>query len=83
MTHTPTLCSQCASPATETSGLCWPCSERRRLQAINADLLAALKAVEWVPLGNRRVCPNCGRRWDQGHAPTCKLDAALAKVKGE
>ena len=43
MTHT--LCEQCASPATETSGLCWPCSERKRLQAINAELLAALKSV--------------------------------------
>jgi len=48
-----------------------------------ADLVAALEAVEWVPLGNRRVCPNCGRPWDQGHAPTCKLAAALAKAKGE
>ena len=43
MAHT--LCEQCASPATETSGLCWPCSERKRLQAINAELLAALRAA--------------------------------------
>jgi len=43
MAHT--LCEQCASPATETSGLCWPCSERKRLKAINAELLAALKAA--------------------------------------
>ena len=51
--HTPgpKLCEQCVSPATETSGLCWPCSERKRLKAINADLLAALKAAQDA-LGN-------------------------------
>jgi len=61
MTHTSTLCSQCASPATETSGLCWPCSERRRLQATNADLLAALKqCIPWLhsmplPIGDQHL----------------------------
>ena len=53
------------------------------VRAVNCheELVAALKAVEWIPLANRRVCPNCSRRWDQGHAPTCKLAAALAKAK--
>ena len=55
--------------------------EIEELQALNCEVVAALEAVEWIPLANRRVCPNCGRRWDQGHAPTCKLAAALAKAK--
>jgi len=54
---------------------------KRAMQALNAELVAALEAVQWIPLGNRKVCPNCGRRWDQGHAPTCKVAAALAKAK--
>jgi len=44
-----------------------------------APLVEALRAVEWVPLDNRRVCVSCGGRWDEGHKPRCNLAAALAK----
>jgi len=46
-----------------------------------APLVEALRAVEWVPLDNRRVCASCGGRWDEGHKPKCNLAAALAAVK--
>jgi len=55
-------------------------------------LLAALKAVEWVPSGRTyvdneapiMVCAwQCGNRRHMGHAPDCQRQAAIAAVEGE
>lgn len=55
------------------------------VRAVNAheSLLAALKAVEWVPTGEdgegEEQCPSCGDWKHRGHAPDCQLAAALRK----
>ena len=71
-----------------------------RMESIRADeaeelcdtLLAALKAVEWVPSGRTyvdneapiMVCAwQCGNRRHMGHAPDCQRQAAMAAVEGE
>ena len=56
------------------------------LEALNADLVAALKAVEWQYVAgsqNGSFCPSCWASKTLGHAPKCQLAAALAKAKGE
>ena len=93
MAHTPgpKLCGRCGEPQPKTQD--W-FGEAVRMKAINADLLAALKAVEWVAFEDREwsvtdyQCPTCGgteprtARDDKGgHAPDCQLAAALAKAK--
>jgi hypothetical protein len=47
-------------------------------------LLAALEAVEWVPMEYRESCPWChADPGSGGHAPDCQRQAAIAKAKGE
>ena len=53
------------------------------LRAINADLLAALKAAEWICDAGLWYCPRCKQQRAKGHMPDCQLAAALAKAKGE
>ena len=48
-----------------------------RLWAAAPDLLAALKAVEWVD----GRCPWCHTDWD--HTPDCPRQAALATAEGD
>ena len=60
-----------------------------RLEAIRADkaealcdtLLAALKEVEWE--GDWQQCPWCLALEEDGHAPDCQRQAAIAAVEGE
>jgi hypothetical protein len=54
------------------------------LIAAAPDLLAALEAVEWVPMEYRESCPWChADPGSGGHAPDCQRQAAIAKAKGE
>lgn len=61
-------------------------SERiARLEAINADLLAALELVEWVSSDRwaSRRCPWCmGAEDREKHAPDCRRQKAIAKATG-
>lgn len=46
----------------------------------HATLLDVLKSVEWSGGGEVDECgwcPVCSRWWEQGHAPDCRLAAAL------
>ncbi|MCK6401282.1 MAG: hypothetical protein L6Q74_05130 [Sphaerotilus natans subsp. sulfidivorans] len=47
-----------------------------------AQAREVLREAEWVFIGTRTVCPACGESVYAGHAPDCKLNAALA-AKGE
>ena len=67
-------------------------AELRKLIVQRDTLLAALKAVEWVPSGRTyvdneapiMVCAwQCGNRRHMGHAPGCRRQAAIAAVVGE
>jgi len=67
-------------------------AELRKLIVQRDTLLAALKAVEWVPSGRTyvdneapiMVCAwQCGNRRHMGHAPDCQRQAAIAAVEGE
>ena len=56
------------------------------LQKRNAQLLAALRQVEWVDVGDRRdeplpACPWCRRIEWNGHAPNCERRAAIAAAE--
>ena len=53
------------------------------LEALNADLVAALVAVEWVCDAGLWYCPCCKQQRTKGHKTNCQLAAALAKAKGE
>lgn len=61
----------------------------RGLAQDKADLLAALKAVEWAGCGGGEddvrgdVCPNCGAYKEHGHKSDCELAAALALAKAD
>jgi hypothetical protein len=67
----------------------WPSSyleadANAKLAAAAPDLLAALEAVEWVPMEYRESCPWChADPGSGGHAPDCQRQAAIAKAKGE
>ena len=56
-------------------------------KALNAEMYAALKAVEWGGSGDHPLtageacCPSCGSFSDD-HEEGCLLDAALAKAQG-
>ncbi len=55
------------------------------LEQQNADLLAALKAVEWTNLewgGNIEVCPWCVNGKIRGHHVDCQRQQAIADVEG-
>jgi hypothetical protein len=63
-------------------------SERRveELEQQNAELLAALKMVEWVEYecpdyGIQEFCPNCCMEKKHGHYE-CRIDAAIASAEG-
>ena len=45
------------------------------------ELLGVIERVEWVYSGF--ICTICGRMRVDGHAPDCKLNAALKKARGE
>ena len=48
-----------------------------------ADLLAALKAVEWVTHDEAYfLCPRCGAAMGNGHVDWCQLAAVIAKAEG-
>lgn len=54
------------------------------ITATAPDLLAVLKAVEWLPLhqpGNR-LCPWCGGSQAEGHQDGCPRQAVIAKAEG-
>jgi len=53
----------------------------KELQAVNAELLAALEAVEFVEGKDLIRCPWCEGRWLWGHAPDCQRQAAIARAK--
>lgn len=55
-----------------------------RLEAEKADLLAALKAVEWVYFNASAAmwCPSCLSPKCDGHFGACQLAAAIAKAEG-
>jgi hypothetical protein len=69
----------------------------RRLEAENADLLAALKAVEYVSIKDQERCPWCGGiRTDYpakklvksvgfivGHRVSCQRQQAIADAEAE
>ena len=71
--------------------------ELKQLRAINADLLAVLKVVEWVETneilahggGNYEArCPWCGALGQNPpywwkHEPDCPRQAAIAKAEGK
>jgi len=48
---------------------------------VNADLVAALEAVEWVCDAGLWYCPCCKQQRTKGHKTDCQLAAALAKAK--
>lgn len=60
------------------------------LISASPDLYAELKAVEWSATEQRycwgdymvRACPRCSQTPEEGHAPDCRLAAALAKAEG-
>lgn len=60
--------------------------ERREMEAVNKDLLAVLKDVEWqfdVP-SQKTICPRCLRAkygHGHGHSKTCNLAVAIAKAE--
>jgi hypothetical protein len=61
------------------------------VRAVNshANLLAALKAVEWHRTSAKwgtittDVCPSCGETVIEGHASDCQLALAIKKAEGE
>lgn len=56
--------------------------QRDAARADAARLRAVLEAVEWVPDAPHDWCPWC-RMWEEnGHAPDCQRQAALAGQKG-
>ena len=61
-------------------------SEADRLGTQRDALLAALRQVEWVDVGDRRdeplpACPWCRRIEWNGHAPNCERQAAIAAAE--
>ena len=56
-----------------------------RLQNQNAQMLAALEAVEWQSMpGGETVCIWCiGMKHDGGHEDDCRRQTAIAAAKGE
>ena len=51
------------------------------VRKVNADLLAALKATEWICDAGLWYCPRCKQQRAKGHMPDCQLAAALAKAR--
>ena len=62
-----------------------PARENALLWAAAPDLLAALRAVEWVGTGwgQEYECPWCNGRRDEGHAQDCLRQAATKKARGD
>ena len=59
-----------------------------RLIAAAPDLLALVEQVEWLEVdeglqGDFDMCPICYGIRQEGHADGCKLQATLARVRGE
>lgn len=61
------------------------------LFAAAPDMLKVLEAVEWVDINTHTdgtgydshyICPWCGNSSKEGHAETCKRQAALKKAQG-
>lgn len=53
-----------------------------RLMEQRTTLLAALEAVEWTgAVDGGTVCPWCGERKYNGHAPDCPRQAAIARAR--
>ena len=55
------------------------------LFAAAPDLLAALEAVEWIPVDTKgivKVCPRCGNVEQMGHSSNCIIGNALKKSRG-
>jgi len=50
---------------------------------INAEMLEALEAVEWVSRWHDTICPWCEHSPKEGHAPDCRRQLAIAKARGE
>jgi hypothetical protein len=49
-----------------------------------ADLLAALRAVEWGgPYVDYEMCGMCGYGPESGHKPDCQLAAAIERAEAE
>lgn len=61
-------------------------TELCKVRAELAQVREVLQSMEWMFLtdipSDPYVCPHCGASQDEGHAPDCKLSAALA-AKGE
>ena len=60
----------------------------RHLEEVNAQLLEACEAIEWVEMGTLEdetpyiICPSCENEKITGHTSNCRLDAAIAAAKG-
>lgn len=57
--------------------------EEALLIAAAPDLLKALEAAEWFEDEFGRWCPWCEHRSNEGHAPDCLRQAAIAKATQE
>jgi hypothetical protein len=54
------------------------CAEAERLAREVERLRAVLREVEWDnPVHGARYCPSCVEPVQRGHAPACRLAAAL------
>ena len=57
----------------------------RILTPIEAQLLEALEAVQWMGSGETgyALCPQCDKPPSRGHAVDCKLSAAIKAATGD
>ncbi len=89
--HACNLCGECydCNPDAEPSELCSQCAQEAvallpPLAALTAQLLAALKAVEWEGSLDRDMCPWCGGYPEEaGHTSDCQLHAAIVAGEGK
>lgn len=61
-------------------------AKAHKYQAINAEMLEALRAVEWIYDSelDDDFCPYCGNaQYISGHDINCKISIAIAKAEGK
>lgn len=79
-------CPHCNSSKLTTScdicGESWESSENINLVHECDELRTLLRDLEWVyPWAGPPFCQECRREEKYGHAPDCRIDAALRKGK--
>jgi hypothetical protein len=57
--------------------------ELDRLRQQKAQLLEVVKAIEWKMGRSGWRCPWCGNLQEQGHAPDCLRQVAIAAAEGD